>query len=393
MAKKNILQKIFLLLFAAAAIFYVNIFAYRNVYAETDQERLDRLAKEIDQYENEIKRLNSQASTLSNQIAQYDTQIKLASLKIASTEEKILLLGGRIDQLSNSLVSLNEAYKNRVVTSYKMSRIREPYLVLSTTGLGDLINSYHYLQKIQGADKSLLEKLETAQTTYQTEKSVQQELQSDLKKQKTAINGQKFAKASLLEQTHNDEKRYQQLLSQAKKQLEALKRFVISQGGASILQNQTKCDAWGCYYNQRDSLWGNIGLGGSLYSTAEYGCLVNSVAMIASHYGKNIKPIDIAINPSAFVPGTGYLLHSFSVNGISITINSASKDKLDSELAAGRPVIAGLYSGPDHFIVILRKEGGNYIMHDPFMENGSARPLTDKYSISNINSLRFVQFN
>jgi len=66
---------------------------------------------------------------------------------------------------------------------------------------------------------------------------------------------------------------------------------------------------------------------------------------------------------------------------------------LDSELSAGRPVIAGLYSGPDHFIVILKKDGDKYIMNDPFMENGNGKPLTDKYSVNDITSLRLVSFN
>ena len=74
------------------------------------------------------------------------------------------------------------------------------------------------------------------------------------------------------------------------------------------------------------------------------------------------------------------------------SLTTASRSILDSELSAGRPVIAGLYSGPDHFIVILRKEGENYIMHDPFMPDGGNRPLTDAYSISDISSLRLVSF-
>ena len=106
-----------------------------------------------------------------------------------------------------------------------------------------------------------------------------------------------------------------------------------------------------------------------------------------------IKPGDIAVLANAFVPGTGYVYHSFSVNGVSVSLTTASKSILDSELAAGRPVIAGLFSGPDHFIVILKKEGDKYIMHDPFLENGASRPLTDKYNVSDITSLRLVQFN
>jgi hypothetical protein len=114
--------------------------------------------------------------------------------------------------------------------------------------------------------------------------------------------------------------------------------------------------------------------------------------MVGSHYGTSFKPGDIAQNSSAFVPGQGYLYHDFEVAGTHVTITNASASQLDIQLASG-PVIAGLYSGPDHFIVIVKKEGGNYIMHDPFLENGGNRPLTDKYSVGDITSLRLVSFN
>ncbi|OGM05765.1 hypothetical protein A2125_01090 [Candidatus Woesebacteria bacterium GWB1_43_5] len=357
-------------------------------------DRIEELQSQIDQYQKELVRLGSQSNTLKNQIAQFDAQIRLTELKISQTEEKIGLLGGRIDSLEVSLQSLTKAFSERVVETYKMTRLGDAAVyIVSAPDLSKALLRYNYLQRIQNADRDLLIRLQKAQDTYKEQKSSLEDLQENLEKQRSNLAGQKAAKSSLLTVTKNDERRYQQLLSQAKSELAAFSRFAASQGGATILTNQTKCDGWGCYYNQRDSLWGNIGLGGSPYSVAEYGCLVSSVSMLANHYGRDIKPGDIAVVSSAFVPGTGYLYHSFSVKGVGVTISAVSKSQLDSELAAGRPVIAGLYSGPDHFIVILRKEGNNYIMHDPFLENGASRPLSDKYSINDISTLRLVQFN
>lgn len=348
----------------------------------------------IDEYSNQVKTLQGQANTLKNQIAQFDAQITLTSLKVQQTQEQINLLSGRIDQIGGSIESLNVAFNERAKETYKMARVGDPFLLLvASNNLNEVFSRFSYLKKIQDGDKNLLDRLQKAQDTYVEEKTDQEVLQEQLETQQRQLNSQKLAKNNLLGQTRNDEKRYQQLISEAKAQLSAFRRFVGSQGGASILSNQTKCDSWGCYYNQRDSQWGNIGLGGSSYSVADYGCLVSSIAMVGSHYGRNIKPIDIAVLSNAFVPGTGYLYHNFSANGMNINITKASKSILDSELAAGRPVIAGLYSGPDHFIVILKKEGDNYIMHDPFLENGSNRPLTDKYNVSDITSLRLVNFN
>ena len=354
----------------------------------------DHVEEKVKCLTDRVGQLGSQANTLKNQISQFDYQIKLTTLKISQTEAQINLLGGRIDQLEVSLQDLTKAFSSRAVETYKLSKFENNFFfVLSASDIKDATSRFHYLQKIEEEDRSLLTRLQEAQTTYQGQKADQETLQKQLKDQQSVVNTQKASKAKLLSTTQNDEKKYQSLLSQAKSQLSAFNRFVAGHGGAGILSNQTKCGAWGCYYNQRDSAWGNIGMGGSSYSMASYGCLATSVSMMASHNGKNIKPGDIAVNSDAFVPGTGYLYHDFSINGIKVTVNTASKSILDSELSAGRPVIAGLYSGPDHFIVILRKEGDKYIMNDPFMENGSERPLTDKYSVSDITSLRLVSFN
>ena len=135
-----------------------------TVYAETPEEKLERLNNEIQQYEAEINKLKSHAATLSNQIAQYDAQIRLTALKIDETQEKILLLGGRIDQLEGSLVSLSKAFSSRVVYTYKMARLNEPLILLITANeLSDAVSSFHYLQKIQESDRDLLMRLHKAQ--------------------------------------------------------------------------------------------------------------------------------------------------------------------------------------------------------------------------------------
>ena len=200
-------------------------------FAESESEKLERLGKEIEQYEQEINKLKSQAGTLSNQIAQYDAQIRLTTLKITQTEEKILLLGGRIVQLETSLQSLTKAFTSRVVYTYKMSRLNETYLMfIFSPDLDSAVSSFHYLQKIQEADRDLLVRLEKAQVDYQDQKSDQEELQKELEEQKNVLGAQKTAKAVLLEQTRNDERRYQQLLAAVRAEFEAIQAIIAGKG-------------------------------------------------------------------------------------------------------------------------------------------------------------------
>lgn len=168
----------------------------------------------------ESSRLSNQSKTLSNQIAQYNNQINLATLKIQQTEEKIALLGGRIDQLEISLDDLTKAFSSRVVETYKLARSGSTMFLLLTSGsLNEVVSRFHYLQLVQNEDGNFLQRLQKAQVTYKNQKTDQEELQNQLAKQKKDLDNQKKAKANLLATTKNDEQRYQQLIAEAIAQL------------------------------------------------------------------------------------------------------------------------------------------------------------------------------
>jgi len=183
-------------------------------------------------------------------------------------------------------------------------------------------------------------------------------------------------------------------LTAARAQLAAIHNFVSSLGGATILNNQTYHSDWGYYYNQRDSQWANHGIGSSSESVAQVGCLVTSVAMVMTHYGKSVNPADVAATLDAFVPGTAYMYQgSRSIAGATVTRNAVSRSTIDSELSNGNPVIVGVYSGPGHFVVLKSGSNGNYIMNDPFVEGGHDISFTSHYSMGNITEVDTVRVN
>ena len=180
-------------------------------------------------YESNITKLKDSGKTLSNQILQFDSSMKLTELKIAQTEEQIGLLVGRIDQLEGSLESLSLAFSGRAVETYKMARVGDPFLLLlSADNLTEVFTRFSYLKKIQDGDITLLQRLQNAQDTYKTEKTDQEELQNKLEVQKAQLNTQKLAKKALLDQTKNDEKKYQTLLSQAQAEKAAIEKALVS---------------------------------------------------------------------------------------------------------------------------------------------------------------------
>lgn len=210
------------------------LFQVSSISAQSEEEKLKKLSEQISEYQKQISLLQNQANTLSNQIAQFDAQISLTQLRINKTEEEIGDLGGRIDELEVSLGSLSNAFSNRVVETYKMARVGESILMLlSSDNVTQAVSRYHYLRRIQEADRDLMLKLQRAQNVYVDQKSRLEKLQEQLETQKQELDGQKKAKGRLLEVTKNDEKKYQQLLSASRAEIEAIQAIIAGRGEES----------------------------------------------------------------------------------------------------------------------------------------------------------------
>lgn len=410
-------------------LFLIQFFLYfsfwRLVRADDSCSTLtvDQCQQKKIELENKIRDLQGKEKTLKNEISLMDSRINVTIIKIQEAgnsiklrEEELLRLGadvnllaGKMDILGKTLSEQKKVFSTRVATSYKNSHSSSLELFLGNSDFSYFMSRLKYLKIFEANDNKFLRQMEDTRQVFQTQKIIladkkdqvgqiktQIEAQKkELEKYNILLSRQKVEKQNLLSLTSNDENKYQQLLSQVNVQLAAFKRFVNLQGGATILTGQTFCDGWGCYYNQRDAVWGTKPLGISNLSVAEYGCLVSSSVMIVSHYQKNLNPGDVANDPAAFFSpdtATAYLWKDITVSNVRIVRISLSPTtaSIDGELSAGRPVIIGLYAGPAHFVVLKSGANGNYVMNDPFVENGHDISFTSKYPLSAITEVERV---
>lgn len=349
-----------------------------------------------------LTELTGQEQTVTQALAILNTQISLTQVKIASTtnqldklKAEIGDLSSRIDSIDYSLTDLTKIFISRVRETYMYRGTPDALLVSQVSGLPNIVRAIEYAKIIRDHDRTVLISLEKSRLDYNTQKATKEDKQKEIEALKTkldrdklALAGQVAAKNKLLADIKTDKTRTQQRLADAQAQLAAFSKFVSNQGGASILSGTTKTDAgWGTYYNQRDNNWGNLLLPGSNYSMATSGCLVTSMAMVLSHYGKSVSPGNITIQPELFSFGD-FRQGTLSIGGVttSRTVVGYSRSVLDSELTQGKPVVVGLYSSskPQHFIVVKAKEGDDYVINDPFPENGMNIHFTSRYPLSAI---------
>ena len=352
--------------------------AFSTLAQENPQ--ISDLQKKIAEYQTKLSELRQQKNTLSQQIQYMDTQIYLTTLQIESTEQKIIstqkeidILGTRIEGLDQSLNTLLKLLIQKIVESYKQRTLSLFSLLFDSENANDLLTKIKYVKTARDNNQKLLLQVQEAKSNYEEQKKLREEKKAELNKltqtlnsQKQSLDTQKVQKQKLLADTQNDETNYQRLLTQAQAQLAGFKSFVTSVGAGIISANQFGTGSDGNYFSQRDERWAGQTIGYSSENILNVGCLLTSVAMLAKKYGANVTPFDIASDVNRFFGNTAYMkLPWEAVAGRSYS----GGVNIDQELASGNYVIVGVGNcgsyGGSHFIILTKKEGNDYIMHDP----------------------------
>jgi peptidoglycan hydrolase CwlO-like protein len=364
----------------------------------TDNQQVDSLNQQIAAYQAQLKQIGSDKKTLQAAITALDLQrntvqarISITQTQMAATQLEIQQLGGEITDTQKSIAIDQASLASYLLNIQKADHKSLMMQVLASNNLSDIWDDVNATLEIQGAIQTNLETLQAQRRDLANSQSISQEKQATLVSQKQALAAQQQslaatvqAKNQLLSQTKAKESTYQQLLADAEAQLQSFSAFVHNAGGSKLLPNQTSCDAWGCYYSQRDTAWGGLPLNGTKFNLASDGCLVTSMAMVLTHYGyHDVTPVTINSNPANFASYyPAYLLYSVDVDGITATRKSTT---IDATLATGNPVIVGLHAyGGTHYVVLVSGSKGKYLMRDPYIANGKDISFSANYLLKNI---------
>jgi peptidoglycan hydrolase CwlO-like protein len=350
--------------------------------------------------EKKVNELKSQANSLSSQIQFMDTQIYLTGIRIQSTEQKIIdteneitLIDEKIENLDDSLDRLSQQLIQRVVTGYKTQNVSMLDIFLDSSNMGEFLNRAKYQKTTQDNNQKLLIQVQESKLNFEEQKTLREKKREELNKlsvtlagQKAQLDDQKVQKQKLLVETRSDESTYQQILAQARRQLTAFTTFVQTSGASSIIgAGALGTGSDGAYFSQRDERWANQAIGNSSMNILEVGCLLTSVSMILKKNGVDTSPAAIAANANYFYLNTAYMRYRYNFNPWPGGLNSSSipVSQVDEELNNGHYVIAGINHGgcksdSDHFVVLTKKEGNDYKMHDPIY--GPDKNFSDHYS-------------
>jgi hypothetical protein len=143
-------------------------------------------------------------------------------------------------------------------------------------------------------------------------------------------------------------------------------------------------------YFQRDPRWTGQRLGGSADTVGSAGCAVTSAAMAMTNLGYTIDPGQLsgALTAKGGFTEEGWVVwdavRRVSKGTLRVEVHEApSLERLDACLASGDyPLVKFmLKSGFPHWVVLVGKRDGAYLMRDPLLNEATPIPLTRRTQV------------
>ncbi len=244
-------KRIALLLLAIGLFSPVVLFAQTAPQSDKEslQQQLDALQKEIDGLDTQLVDTQKEKETLARQVTLYDIEIKKRqleinrlSLEIRKAESEITSKNKNLTSLSQKIEKIRESLQANMLQYYQQNRASLIEALLSYSSLSQFFDSINNLESIQAEMHSSLADLRSTRVEVQEERDSLQEFkegQAALKSlqelERRTIEQNKKEKDELLRLTKGKEALFQQILSQKKKNLAALKNqlFYLERTGVS----------------------------------------------------------------------------------------------------------------------------------------------------------------
>lgn len=372
---------------------------------DANDQQILNLNQQIATYQAALQQVGADKKTLQAAINALDLQRKKVEAQVALTQHQITATQLQIQQLGGEIQDAQQTIATEQVALGASLRILQKTvarpLLIQVLSSGDISQAWSDMNatlQVQNTIRNKMETLQAQESNLADSQTASKQKQATLAAQQQALASQQQSlvatvqsKSQLLSETNAKESNYEKLLAAAEAELASFSAFAQNAGGSKLLGSQTVCDAWGCYYNQRDATWGNIPLDGTQYKLASDGCLVTSMAMVMTHYGyHDVTPVTINSDPDNFATYyPAYLMTTITVDGVTATRKAAA---ISATLATGNPVIVGLHAyGGTHYVVLTGGSSGNYIMRDPYIAGGNDISFSAHYSLRNIFSIAKVQ--
>jgi peptidoglycan hydrolase CwlO-like protein len=372
------------------AIFALFLMIPNTAFALTEQEARD----ELNRINRENQQLSDQVDLKNQQIGTYSEQVAALNYRISRTQAEINLANARITTL-NSQIKITE---NKIKAEEEKLKIRQgqlgilikemyedgqlsPIEVIARSGsFSEYVNRSEYLEQVNFKIKGETDKIITIQKTLRSQRQAMAENKKGIEKsrkealaKRADLATQRSIQRDLLSMTSSQKTSYEKEIS-GNNARKGVLYCIIYGCNKTVDGDIVVTNSYSPYYSQLNysmnyvestSPWNNNKLWPGVQcwdcTIKNYGCLITSLSMVRSYFGKPTTPT------------TEAKLHTYTIDGYMKSWDFAgkarvriSKSQIATKLNQGKPVIVELDLGAyHHFIALFGISGDTFYANDP----------------------------
>jgi hypothetical protein len=360
-------------------------------------------SSQIQQLQNQQQLLKKQAQQKKDEAAQaakdaaqLKSQAQVLAANLSDKQDELATTSNTIEEITKTIADKQSAIEKTIAALAEQNRNKDEVLrniyeqggfdptlaAITSKSVSDLVDQQQYFSALEDSVNLTIADITASQlklTQEQTALEEQQVALDQLKQQQQAAQTQiAAAKAQTLAEQASaiaDQKDASQQAQELQAQVVAIESKLsvltaTARWGNDIISTSSSA-SWA--YNQLN--YSNR-LGSSPFTVHDYGCLVTSIAMLATYYGNHTTPAEIASHNN-FFDRNGDAYVSSIVDSLGLTVTQQGPinwTAVDQELDNNHPVIISVYlpqvgalnsDGSSHFVVVEGKSGNQYIMEDP----------------------------
>lgn len=184
------------------------------------QDKSQQLQEEIAENEDQITELSQEVESLQTKVDQLNLEVTHAQKEIELTEVKLAELQQKLNEAQAELERQRQLLKLALRELYKSSNASTLELLITSDSFSDFISSQEYLDRLQLAVKTSVDKVVELKQQIEEEKLEQERLLKKQEEQRAVLAAKRQEQQTLLEQTQGEEQKYREIVAQQHAELE-----------------------------------------------------------------------------------------------------------------------------------------------------------------------------
>jgi len=220
--KKNIAHALRALVLVVAAL-TLAVTPLQTVFADSYDDQIKALERDVAGYQNEAGRLRAEADTLQNKVSALNAEKGRLQAQIDLNNAKIAQLTEQISQTQQKIEDQKKLLGNNLVALYLDNSVSPLEMLASSKNISDYIDKQEYRDTIRAGLQDSIAQVKKLEEDLNKQKKDAETALADQKTQHEELAAKESEQALLLAQTQGQEAAYQSLVSTSNAQINDLR--------------------------------------------------------------------------------------------------------------------------------------------------------------------------